>query len=195
MNCKDINVFSRRAVFASISFFCIALLIYFIKFYCSGESNQATWGQLGDFMGGLINPIIGLITIIFLSYNLKQNERLLTQSQEELMLTREELKKGQEIQKATETALKEQIAVAVYGRDLNNALALYENLEGRVKELLKVSSDWKFDPNRLNADMKSNNSALNLAANQYAETIKLKKELNHILEAEHARLLKLYPAK
>lgn len=39
------------------------------------SKDQAVWGQLGDFIGGLLNPIFGFISIILLIQSLKlQNE-------------------------------------------------------------------------------------------------------------------------
>jgi hypothetical protein len=48
--------------------------INFIDFEISKETGK--WGEFGDFLGGVINPTIGLITIWFLAANLNQADKL-----------------------------------------------------------------------------------------------------------------------
>jgi hypothetical protein len=60
-------------------FLLIVFSSYIIKFYwildLPFSNDQAVWGQLGDFIGGLLNPIFGFISIILLIQSLKlQNE-------------------------------------------------------------------------------------------------------------------------
>lgn len=57
----------------------LVLYAYIHQFYFTLNfplsKDQAVWGQLGDFMGGLLNPIFGFISIILLIQSLKlQNE-------------------------------------------------------------------------------------------------------------------------
>lgn len=48
--------------------------INFIDFEISKDTGN--WGEFGDFLGGVINPTIGLITIWFLAANLNQADKL-----------------------------------------------------------------------------------------------------------------------
>lgn len=61
----------------------LALLIVFISYFFQFHvildlplsKDQAVWGQLGDFIGGILNPIFGFFSIILLISSLKlQNE-------------------------------------------------------------------------------------------------------------------------
>jgi hypothetical protein len=40
------------------------LVLYFFKFHCGFSGNQDTWGQFGDLMGGVLNPLISLVAIL-----------------------------------------------------------------------------------------------------------------------------------
>jgi hypothetical protein len=42
---------------------------------------RASWGQFGDFMGGMVNPFIGLLTIYLLVTTIAQQSRALDQTE------------------------------------------------------------------------------------------------------------------
>lgn len=53
------------------SFFAILLIMipYIINFYNNGISTDPEiWGQFGDYIGGLLNPVLSLINLIVLTY-------------------------------------------------------------------------------------------------------------------------------
>jgi len=55
------------------------VLSYIYNFYCvlsySISNDTAVWGQLGDYTGGLLNPILSFITLVLLIKSLSlQNE-------------------------------------------------------------------------------------------------------------------------
>lgn len=56
---------------------------FYLKLGFPISKDQAVWGQLGDFMGGLLNPIFGFISIILLIQSLKlqfeSNKKLIEQ--------------------------------------------------------------------------------------------------------------------
>lgn len=56
---------------------CCALLAYIGKFASFGLSNrQEVWGQFGDFLGGVINPVVGLLTafLVLMSVSIQRKE-------------------------------------------------------------------------------------------------------------------------
>jgi len=77
------NPFALKSYFGTPVLFWIAGLcyavpaaVYGINFIDFGVSkNTANWGEFGDFLGGVINPTIGLITIWFLAANLNHAEK------------------------------------------------------------------------------------------------------------------------
>jgi uncharacterized membrane protein len=54
------------------------------------------WGQLGDYFGGLLNPVFGFLTILAFVFTLLLQSRELKLSREELELSRTELAKSAE---------------------------------------------------------------------------------------------------
>ncbi len=65
-------------------------------------------GQVGDFIGGALNPLFALFSFILLLMTVKIQNKALKNSQEELKLTREELKATRMATRDSATALKEQ---------------------------------------------------------------------------------------
>ncbi|UUA75160.1 hypothetical protein [Cellvibrio sp. QJXJ] len=111
----------------------VAVGFYMSKFHHGLSTDQGTWGEFGDFVGGAVNPIIGFFTIWLLAVSLRQNHRALrqantalTQANAELELTREAIKDARGMQAATEAALKHQTAIASEARDLTNAAILFK---------------------------------------------------------------------
>lgn len=89
--------------------------------------SRELWGQFGDFMGGLLNPLLGLLTIWLITKSLHQNSEMLAAAREELELARQEIARGVQVQRDTEVALKQQIEIARHGKDFNAALSLQNN--------------------------------------------------------------------
>lgn len=46
-----------------VTAFGVTAYAYFHTFGSQGVGDQATWGQFGDYMGGTLNPLIGLFTV------------------------------------------------------------------------------------------------------------------------------------
>lgn len=143
------------AIWIALVVFTLALGIYAIQFIWGLphlSPNPEAWGQLGDFLGGMVNPIIGLITILLLATSLKQNQIALQQSkdalkraEEEVRLTREALEQSKSIQEATESALREQIRIAQITKDIDNVI----NLERYFRETLQLVAT-ELEPNYSN---------------------------------------------
>ena len=93
--------------------YCVVIIVpsvvsvYIFKFAHLGLSNeQEVWGQFGDYIGGVLNPIFAFFAFIALMITIKlQNEALIT-SKEELKLSREELEKSRIAQEAQSESLK-----------------------------------------------------------------------------------------
>lgn len=82
---------------------------YFAYFHENPISKSSEiWGQFGDYMGGVINPIFGFISVILLLYTIRQQQEALSLQRDELQATREELARSAKAQEASEKALNEQ---------------------------------------------------------------------------------------
>ncbi len=87
-------------------FLCL-LVIYIVNFHGGVSDDQGVWGAFGDFMGGVMNPIIGLYTL----YILVQAYR--TQRQE-LKETTEALQKTEAENRRTADAQEKQLELAKF---------------------------------------------------------------------------------
>lgn len=167
----------RWALWAALAAYLTFLLIYLLSKdipYIQLRADSAAWGQFGDYVGGVINPVVGLITIWLLTASLKQ-------SQQEMALTRKALQDAEASQKATEAALRDQIEVSEQARDMANAIALY-NRQAKVYEELGREYDLDYNSPR-GEYLHSEIAICNLALD----------ELGRILKQEHLRLVSKYP--
>jgi hypothetical protein len=103
----------------------------------SGADYRAAWGQFGDFMGGLVNPLIGLITIFLLLRSLRQNEIALRLSRDELEATREAVEQAVDAQKKMERSLQAQLKEA---KSQNNFANYFKHLDEFTKYYLAIVS-------------------------------------------------------
>lgn len=70
----------------------IAYCTYRYKFDGGLSAKQDVWGQFGDFFGGLLNPVVGVVTLILLVRTLMSQQDAIWMQSEELILQRRELK-------------------------------------------------------------------------------------------------------
>lgn len=180
----------------------VAAMFYLAQF--SGyefSADPEDWGQLGDYMGGLVNPILGLITVVLLVTSLQQNQLALKQAQREIQMSREALDQATEAQIATEKALKNQVEIADESRDLSNAIALREAYALKLTALIKKNGNMTrymhpkssgrqatpSPPKEFPGWTRYNNQRLELEAKI--------DDLDHIVDLEHKRLRSKYPLK
>ena len=86
---------------------------FYIRYFYKKDITQSPeiWGQFGDYMGGVINPIFGFISVVLLIYTIRQQQEALSLQREELQATREELARSAKAQEASEKALNEQAGI------------------------------------------------------------------------------------
>lgn len=107
------------------------------------SGDPASWGQFGDFVGGVANPILSFFTLFLLALTLVLQSRQLQLSRQELELSRKELRlsrdelsRSAKAQENSEAALKSQVEVS---RRATNLAATNHLLEHYKSELLLVS--------------------------------------------------------
>ncbi|MGE6316471.1 hypothetical protein ACQKC1_11955 [Shewanella baltica] len=124
-------ILTMIAIIASIA---LALLgTYFLNFN-GAFGNQGDFGTFGDFLGGVLNPILGFTTVFLLIWSLKMQLKELALSNQQLALTRQELKETKE-----ETALSRQ-AMEAQVAHLKQDAKLTE-LQGVLKAQLDIIND------------------------------------------------------
>lgn len=178
----------RNVLWLAGTFFLGSLALYFLSFNGPLSDRQGTWGEFGDYMGGVVNPIIGLCTIWLLTVSLRQNQVALQQAREELTLARLALESSHEIQGKTELALQQQIEIADQTRDMANAVALWSHLRGKGNEL---TAQIKLEPGNTQKSIQIReklNNQLNAVHNEACA-------IDAILNFEVSRLLKKYSGK
>lgn len=78
------------------------------EFSCLYSLTKEEWGQAGDFIGGIANPIIGLITILLVIISIRQNQTALQQNQAALAQNEQALRDSKEELKISNIALNDQ---------------------------------------------------------------------------------------
>lgn len=104
-----LNTFNRLVlILVSIAVFSIILLLtlYMYNFMATGSADQGAFAQFGDYIGGVLNPIFGFLTIVLLIYSIRVQAQELRIANEELGLAREEMKiSNKEARKSSEAMM------------------------------------------------------------------------------------------
>jgi hypothetical protein len=160
----------------------------------SRSTSPEMWAAFGDYMGGVLGPVLGLLTIVLLVQTLRQTDEALRQSREaleqsraELQLTRDELKRGLEIQNKTEQALAQQIRTAQDRNDFDAAVTLFRYHDEQVPGLREEVKREK--TNKLFFDSEGGGRS---AQEKLAETARDRGQLLQILRGETERLITKY---
>ena len=95
-NQSEEKFYSRVSLVATIGI-CAwvgALLLYLARFYSQPISDSADkWGQFGDYLGGVVNPIIGLATVVLIAMSLVTQRQELRATQNELKSSNSETRR------------------------------------------------------------------------------------------------------
>ena len=75
------NIWWAFAVPAGIAAY--SMIHYVINFGSDLSNDQAIWGQFGDFIGGIVNPVVGLVTIVLLILTLHSQRKELQEQREQ----------------------------------------------------------------------------------------------------------------
>ncbi|MDR8523467.1 hypothetical protein [Shewanella fidelis] len=120
--------------------------LYFMNFN-GGWGNQADFGAFGDFLGGVLNPILGFATVGLLIWSLKMQMNELALSREQLSLTRQELKETKEETALSRQALEDQVTHLQKEASLNELMRLMSDLREQFKAIctskVKTNNDLK----------------------------------------------------
>lgn len=139
---KEIKSHKVILFMAAFALFC-AIVMFVLMFYWPAWKSLLNielehFGQFGDYLGGVINPVVGLLTIVLLTNSMRQNREALAKANEELELTRAAIDQAKDVQEKTEAALTEQILISRQARDINNAVMIWGESETQLIEDLKV---------------------------------------------------------
>lgn len=131
------------AVLVPVVIGAIAIALYRAHFPGDLVSNQSEWGVFGDFFGGLLNPIVGIVTLVLLVKTLLSQQRAIELQSDELALQRQELKSQREETARSTAALDAQHQAIVrqsFEQSLFTWLGSYREL---IRELQSNMSDFQ----------------------------------------------------
>lgn len=135
--CKSNFVFVLAGT--ALSFTCVIGLLVFFHFQLGADiwflevKNQKSaeyWGQIGDFVGGLLNPLLSFFALIAVLFNLVLQRK-------ELSLARQDAKEAHDTQKTQSEIFERQNFESVFFRllDTHTRLASTLKFKGVNKEL------------------------------------------------------------
>jgi hypothetical protein len=103
---KNLHVISAFILSALL----VPMVAYVSKFGINGLADDPShWGQMGDFFGGLLNPILAFASFMALLYTIQIQSKQLAVSAKELEATRIELTASREAQEKSSKALDGQL--------------------------------------------------------------------------------------
>ncbi|MEJ1366304.1 MAG: hypothetical protein RPU42_14610 [Candidatus Sedimenticola sp. (ex Thyasira tokunagai)] len=109
----------------------VAIFAFYYSHFGHMEISEtpANWGPFGDFIGGVLNPIVGLLALIGLLWTIYQN-------QVELSLAREEMSRSSEaLEKNNEQSEKRS--------QIDNTLRVIDIIDQQITRLLDNNVQWE----------------------------------------------------
>lgn len=105
-------------VFIVVILLFVGINIWGGKFFNEENTTLSNLGTIGDYFGGLINPLLGFVSFCALLYTIRIQMKSLAKQSEELELTREELK-----------ATKEELARSAKAQEQSSAIFKQQQFE------------------------------------------------------------------
>lgn len=128
--------------------FVLALIVvgvYVAQFSGPLSVDPASWGQFGDYVGGILNPAFGLmaliailVTVYLQSSTLRVTSKELALSRKELVLSRTEFRRAAEAQVKSQEALDRQVEVMIRAARVSGYGAL---MNAQSSELARVEAN------------------------------------------------------
>lgn len=146
---ENVKASYYRLVFIIVfSLFVIVIGAYISNFHTHIISKSVSdWGAFGDYIGGLLNPVLSLVSVVLILVTIKQQEVSLRQNAEQIEISINEVKKSvaaQEIQARTAEEqfkeLQKKSKIEDYLRVLN---MLIIDLEKMINESIPCFRDSK----------------------------------------------------
>lgn len=157
----------------------LMLFAYFVKFSGTGFSeNQADWGVLGDYIGGVLNPAVSLAALYWLTRSIILQKRELQESRQAL---RDAAYSQSKQAKSSEIAAKLQM-LSMEMEIISSLLAAEITYQTQILEILNSDREIKevFDRNGVLQ------SAETVLRDVQREILRLKSQRNEVLKATKA---------
>jgi len=150
----------------------IPIICYYNNFKNNKVSlSPSDWGAFGDYLGGTLNPLFGLITVILLLYTIHLQRKSLQLSKKELELTRQEMEGSR---------------VALEAQNMSLDLQNFENRFFKQVEILRQEiTNFEYSTSDKNDNIKFGRKGVNtlideiLAKNHIAVELFIKDDGNY----------------
>ncbi|MDP2715525.1 hypothetical protein [Rheinheimera sp.] len=129
--------------------------------------DTGTWGAMGDYIGGVLNPILGFSSFIALLYTIRLQSK-------ELAMTREELARSADASEKSGTALSAQLRTLERQSFENTLFKLFDTVERKftqveVREFGVLAYDFIINGNSTNRDRMFENRIIKFKFRDYVE--------------------------
>lgn len=124
-------------------FFVLAVFIAYLRMFNGDLSeDHAKWGTFGDFVGGILNPILAFLSFIALLFTIALQSRDLKVSNETLKETKMELQQSRKI-------AEQQARFYESESGKSDVLKAIESVNTEIKELFRMRVDFCPDGNNM----------------------------------------------
>lgn len=157
------------------------VLQFYVRLHRSISTDPAVWGQLGDYVGGLLNPVIALGALLLLAVGIRIQNETLHETKRQLALQREELEETRTVlkQQGDQVAIQAEAAErevfeATFFRMLDSLRRLVDGYEiSPTSRGITAMFDWAVslkdhDDHRLRNERCSPDSAAQVVASWYS---------------------------
>jgi hypothetical protein len=125
---REVNLIAQFILYITFSVGTL-VIIYLSNFALKLPSDSPEqWGQMGDFFGGMLNPVLAFASFIALLYTIRLQSSELQLSRQELSETRQELKRSANAQENSVRAFADQLAAIEHQKFENRFFKLIEML-------------------------------------------------------------------
>jgi hypothetical protein len=123
---------------SAVALFAAVILFFYWKHFSSDlgyamSTKTGDWGAFGDYIGGILNPIVGMATLVLVAITLKLTREALIQNERALKQAQFALEQGEKVIKQNADELKASRDELKASREAHQALAETEknNFEDR----------------------------------------------------------------
>jgi uncharacterized membrane protein len=132
---KEMPIWLLTIVIFAIVIAGVLIGIYIWKFYGDLSEKQETWGQFGDYIGGILNPLFSLTALFALLYTIYLQSKELRESTKQLKISAEALRKQYELSETQKFETTFFQMLALFNEIINSIEAtepVYEDRYGKL---------------------------------------------------------------
>lgn len=118
----------------------VSVALYTYKFGVGLWDTPEKWGALGDFFGGILNPVLAFSSLVLLLATLRQNHKALSQNEDALRLNNAELEMTREELSESKKALIQQAEILKkqsFEGTFFNLLSIHQDLVNSIDLVAK----------------------------------------------------------